>query len=61
MCLRADVCVCVSGVGGHYKIDASGDRDLNLSVVYTTGSNYQVRPLVFVTCLNFPSSICALC
>uniref|UniRef100_A0A673JE74 Guanylate cyclase n=1 Tax=Sinocyclocheilus rhinocerous TaxID=307959 RepID=A0A673JE74_9TELE len=35
------MCVC-SGMGGHYELDASGDRDLNLSVVYTTGS-YKVR------------------
>ncbi|KAA0706334.1 Heat-stable enterotoxin receptor [Triplophysa tibetana] len=41
------------GVGGHYQIDASGDRDLNLSVVYTTGSNYQYKTLfVFDTSLN---------
>uniref|UniRef100_A0A672RJB3 Guanylate cyclase n=1 Tax=Sinocyclocheilus grahami TaxID=75366 RepID=A0A672RJB3_SINGR len=26
------------GMGGHYELDASGDRDLNLSVVYTTSS-----------------------
>uniref|UniRef100_A0A8C2DV67 Guanylate cyclase n=1 Tax=Cyprinus carpio TaxID=7962 RepID=A0A8C2DV67_CYPCA len=31
------------GMGGHYELDASGDRDLNLSVVYTTGS-YKVSP-----------------
>lgn len=30
-----------SGMGGHYELDDSGDRDLNLSVVYTT-SSYKV-------------------
>ncbi len=38
------VCVC-SGMGGHYELDASGDRDINLSVVYTTGS-YEVSPFI---------------
>ncbi|XP_056308972.1 guanylyl cyclase C [Danio aesculapii] len=32
------------GIGGYYKLDSSGDRDLNLSVVYTTGS-YKYRTL----------------
>uniref|UniRef100_A0A673JEW6 Guanylate cyclase n=1 Tax=Sinocyclocheilus rhinocerous TaxID=307959 RepID=A0A673JEW6_9TELE len=38
------------GMGGHYELDASGDRDLNLSVVYTTGS-YKTL-FVFSTSLN---------
>uniref|UniRef100_A0A8C1NF80 Guanylate cyclase n=1 Tax=Cyprinus carpio TaxID=7962 RepID=A0A8C1NF80_CYPCA len=38
------------GMGGHYELDASGDRDLNLSVVYTTGS-YKTL-FTFSTSLN---------
>ncbi|XP_073713944.1 guanylyl cyclase C isoform X1 [Misgurnus anguillicaudatus] len=41
------------GVGGHYVLDASGDRDLNLSVVYTSGTNHQYKTLfVFDTSVN---------
>ncbi|XP_051988836.1 guanylyl cyclase C [Xyrauchen texanus] len=40
------------GVGGHYELDASGDRDLNLSVVYTTSTNQYKTLFVFDTSSN---------
>ncbi|KAL1246525.1 hypothetical protein QQF64_034659 [Cirrhinus molitorella] len=40
------------GMGGHYELDASGDRDLNLSVIYTTGSYKYKTLFVFSTSLN---------
>uniref|UniRef100_A0A8C2DU89 Guanylate cyclase n=1 Tax=Cyprinus carpio TaxID=7962 RepID=A0A8C2DU89_CYPCA len=40
------------GMGGHYELDASGDRDLNLSVVYTTGSYKYKTLFTFSTSLN---------
>ncbi|XP_077058480.1 guanylyl cyclase C isoform X1 [Siphateles boraxobius] len=40
------------GVGGHYELDASGDRDLNLSVVYTSSSNKYRTLFIFSTSLN---------
>ncbi|XP_048037492.1 guanylyl cyclase C [Megalobrama amblycephala] len=40
------------GVGGHYELDASGDRDLNLSVVYTSSSNKYKTLFVYSTSQN---------
>ncbi|RXN16966.1 heat-stable enterotoxin receptor-like protein [Labeo rohita] len=40
------------GMGGHYELDDSGDRDLNLSVVYTTSSYKYETLFVFSTSEN---------
>ncbi|TRY88394.1 hypothetical protein DNTS_018304 [Danionella cerebrum] len=40
------------GLGGEYVMDPSGDRDLNLSVLYTTGTNEYQTLLIFSTSQN---------
>uniref|UniRef100_A0A8C2HBS0 Guanylate cyclase n=1 Tax=Cyprinus carpio TaxID=7962 RepID=A0A8C2HBS0_CYPCA len=44
-------------MGGHYELDASGDRDLNLSVVYTTGS-YKIQSIFLFYTLYGHLNIC---
>lgn len=43
------------GMGGHYELDASGDRDINLSVVYTTSSKQYKTLFSFSTSLYITS------
>lgn len=45
--LRMCVCVCLhqAGMGGHYVLDEYGDRDVNLSMIYTSAVTGKVRPL----------------
>uniref|UniRef100_A0A3Q2Q3R9 Guanylate cyclase n=1 Tax=Fundulus heteroclitus TaxID=8078 RepID=A0A3Q2Q3R9_FUNHE len=61
----SEPCVCVfcscSGIAGHYKMDPYGDRDVNLSLIYTTTNNevthssVEDRSRTSLLCRSLPS------
>lgn len=58
----ACVCVCQSGMGGHYVLDEYGDRDVNFSIIYTSTVTekvvyYYFFQFIFVLFLLFLSSV----
>lgn len=57
----ACVCICHTGMGGHYVLDKYGDRDVNFSIIYTSTVTEKVAyyffRFIFVLFLLLPSSV----